>query len=322
MKTIKFHKSTNSSSFSRLSDDIVLEIISKLINLRTLCFCKLVSKRIVCQVDTISISYRRHPSQLGFPKRLLRSLKKGIRFNLCSTGVASSYPDSPTSECEFIKPAIESMEKFKRLKSLCIELPSFLKKTVVFDNDLLFKWEIKFSNKADSFIFLSPTAICYSNSENRQEEEEDTKLTLKNFFLAMNCWHNAMLRFIILFDFTILFPLLKKLSVKESSKSGRISLSGENIAHVSNRLNYNFSISGDRVSKCYIPLLELPVSGCIMKEVTLYLIEWNNLPDGDDSFMNTDLDDNDFEDKDEEAAYNEAVIEIFRKHWGRIKRLR
>lgn len=77
-----------------------------------------------------------------------------------------------------------------------------------------------------------------------------------------------------------------------------------------------------RMRKCYIPLLELPVSRCMMKDVTLYLFECNDLPNGYNSFMKSDLVDDDFEDKaEEEAAYNEAVIEIFKKHRGRIQRL-
>nr|GEW15668.1 F-box domain, leucine-rich repeat domain, L domain-like protein [Tanacetum cinerariifolium] len=70
---------------------------------------------------------------------------------------------------------------------------------------------------------------------------------------------------------------------------------------------------------CYVPLLKLPVSGYVMKGVTLILVERNDLIDDDiDSFMKIDL--NDFEDK-EEAAYCEAVIEIVKKHRSRIVRL-
>lgn len=48
-----------SCSFDRLPDDIVLQILNKLIDLKALCFCKLVCRRfysIVVQVDTISFT--------------------------------------------------------------------------------------------------------------------------------------------------------------------------------------------------------------------------------------------------------------------------
>ncbi|CAH1412585.1 unnamed protein product [Lactuca virosa] len=48
-----------SSSFSRLPDEIILQILNKLIDLKTLCFCYLICRRfssIVLQVDVISFT--------------------------------------------------------------------------------------------------------------------------------------------------------------------------------------------------------------------------------------------------------------------------
>ncbi|CAI9277534.1 unnamed protein product [Lactuca saligna] len=48
-----------SSSFSRLPDEIILQILNKLIDLKTLCFCYLVSKHlssIVLQIEAISFT--------------------------------------------------------------------------------------------------------------------------------------------------------------------------------------------------------------------------------------------------------------------------
>ncbi|CAI9277521.1 unnamed protein product [Lactuca saligna] len=49
----------DSSSISTLPDEILLQILNRLIDLKTLCFCYLVSRRfssIVLQVDTISFT--------------------------------------------------------------------------------------------------------------------------------------------------------------------------------------------------------------------------------------------------------------------------
>lgn len=127
------------------------------------------------------------------------------------------------SECKSIQPSIKSMETFKRLKSLSIELPSFFQKPKVFDNGCLFKWQISFSHKVDSFEFLSPNSICYSNSGNGQEEEEDTELRSMKYEIAMNRWDCAMETFKwfnMMFGCTIGLPFLEKVSIMESSKKG------------------------------------------------------------------------------------------------------
>ena len=71
-----------------------------------------------------------------------------------------------------------------------------------------------------------------------------------------------------------------------------------------------------RISRCYVPLLELPVSGYVMKGVSLILMLRDDLPDDIDSFMKSD----DVEDN-EEAAYTEAIMQILKKHRGEIERL-
>ncbi|GKG51846.1 hypothetical protein Tco_0544484, partial [Tanacetum coccineum] len=68
-----------------------------------------------------------------------------------------------------------------------------------------------------------------------------------------------------------------------------------------------------------VPLLELRVSRYVMKEVTLYLFDKNDLlGENIDSCMNIDLKDS--EDI-EEAAYSEAVMEILKKHRSQFERI-
>ncbi|PWA41687.1 Cupredoxin [Artemisia annua] len=95
-------------------------------------------------------------------------------------------------------------------------------------------------------------------------------------------------------------------------KWGRLSLCGEKIVE-----RITSILNNQRVRWCYVPLLKLPVSGYMMKGVFIVQYDMHDLQ-GDDSSMNMNL--NDFEDK-EEAAYSEAVMEIFKKHRGRIERL-
>ncbi|GJV78593.1 hypothetical protein Tco_1514463 [Tanacetum coccineum] len=120
-------------------------------------------------------------------------------------------------------------------------------------------------------------------------------------------------------------PLLETVSVMDCDKRWRVSASGVKVTEMRNdqtsasEESYMRLEFGCRVSRCYVPLLELPVSGYVMKGVTLFLFERDDLPESEyDSFWKTV--DADFEDK-EEAAYCEAMMEIFKNHTGRIERL-
>ncbi|PWA41686.1 F-box domain, Leucine-rich repeat domain, L domain-like protein [Artemisia annua] len=97
------------------------------------------------------------------------------------------------------------------------------------------------------------------------------------------------------------FPLLENVTITDTGKRGRLSLCGQDIVR-----------DNKKIRLCYVPLLKLPVTGYMMKGVFLAIFEMFDLPGGDSS-VNMNL--NDFEDK-EEAAYNEAVMEIFKRNRG------
>ncbi|PWA49480.1 F-box domain, Leucine-rich repeat domain, L domain-like protein [Artemisia annua] len=249
----KYDVADDSSSFSCLPDEIVLQILNKLVDFKTLCLCKLVSKRfgrIVHQVDTISFTSFTHP--------------------LADPPTEESIPTDILASLGSYWSAIMCLENFGRVKSLRIQVPSSFD-----NNNLLFKWKIKFGIRVDSFIFLSPNSV-FPNKE-----------------LYVNA--------------------------NDPGQKVRVSLNGEKVAEMRNlseaELRKLHDDIPDRMSVCYVPLLKLPVSGYVMKGVTLILLGKNDLLDDIDSFMKLDV--NDFEDK-EEVAYSEAMIEIVKKHRSRI----
>ena len=134
------------------------------------------------------------------------------------------------------------------------------------------------------------------------------------------------MKFVLLRDPVTNLPLLQDVSITDPDQKVRVSLNGEKVAEMRNlseaeggELEKSLEDIPLRLSKCYVPLLKLPVSGYVMKGVTLRLLGRNDLLDDDiDSFMKIDV--NDFEDK-EEVAYSEAVIEIVKKHRSRIVRV-
>ncbi|PWA78860.1 F-box domain, Leucine-rich repeat domain, L domain-like protein [Artemisia annua] len=285
------------TSFSDLPEDIVFQILNKLTDLKTLCLCKHVSRRfyhIVLQVEAISFTCFTNPF------------------------VDHSYLATFGS-------AIKSLMKFERVKSLCIQLPSSL------DNHSLCKWKVNFKVKFDSFIYLSPNSVCLkkefkANESAHQEGEEDMALTLIK--AEMLACLGDMIYMITLLSHIIRLPMLEEVSITDSRKRGKVSVSGRKVAEVRNWLSspsdetiaqkLKYFLTARRVSRCYVPLLEF--SGYVMTGVKLYVVHWNDPVDyANVSFMKSDNDDA-FEDK-EEAVYNEAVMEIFKKHIDRIVRV-
>ncbi|GJU90895.1 F-box domain containing protein [Tanacetum coccineum] len=346
-------ESGDCSSFSHLPDEIVLQILSKLFDFKTLCVCKLVSPRfnqIVNQVDTISYNvlpvdrsrFDSNTSDPTLPKSRFWSLINHIVlkpihliFSTLFTPIRLPVSPSLTSvdpvsfyQSESFLSAIKSLHRFTRLKSLRVEVPSSLKDV---DNRCLFKWKMSFVNRIDSYVFLSPNSIfdtkgVYANGNVHDDEErEDMVLSRKKWDIGMDCFQDAVLRRWMLMDYISNFPLLEDVSVDDTNKRGRISVSGvRKIAELRKWLNSLSEttlnrIDRPRASVGYVPFLELPVSGYVMRGVFLLLVERDDLPDDNfDRFLDLNLKDS--EDK-KESAYNEAIMEIFKKHRGNVKRL-
>ncbi|GKA51975.1 F-box domain containing protein [Tanacetum coccineum] len=306
MKKIGKHdESSNSSSFSYLPDEIVLQILSRLVDLKTLCHCKLFSihfNHIVQQVNAISFT-------------IIRVDHASINSN--SSGAPSERdPSVNLFKCEPFMSVMKSLQTFSLLKSLCIEIPSFHESA---DNGFLFKWKL-FDNSSDSFLFLSPNLVCdmKENVQDEEEKEEDVEVSKMKLRIAGGCVVDALFIRYKMLQYMKCFPLLENVTITDAGKRGRVSLCGGNIADRENYLRSVLKIIDLWISdnncnwlrRCYVPLLKLPVSGYMMKGVTLALFEMNDFLD-DDSFTNINL--KDFEDK-EEAVYSEVVMEIFKKN--------
>lgn len=211
---------------------------------------------------------------------------------------------------------------FQCVKSLHIQLPSF------FDNQVLFKWKVNFRIGPDSVIFLSPDSVCNNKESSVNENiqaEQDLELIKKKANIMVECLKDAMMRLTLLVHVTRL-PLLENVVITDLGKRGKVSLAGGKVDDWNDWISscsveiIEKSLNSYFISQCYVPLLKLPVSGYLMKGVKLYIMQWNDpMDDINDSCMKSDNDDS-FEDK-EEAAYSEALMEIFKKHSDRIERL-
>lgn len=297
MKKIKKpHAEDDTTAFDDLPDEIVFQILSKLFDLKTLCICELVSKRFyrtVLELEAISFA------SVTYPLVVPPDIKLNV--SICGTLLRS------------FQSAMLSLKKFTRVKSLCIQLSS------PYDNPLLFKWKINFGNNLDSLLFLSPNSIFHNQNLHVKENSHEEDMEMKNN-IASECWMDGLMSHTMLCCIENI-PLLESISITDSGKRRMISYSGENFTQMRSRLTPPYETIEQRlidcfyllrkVGKCYVPLLKLPISGYVMKGVTLILRERIGLPD-DISLLNTHLLDDDFEDE-EEGAYNEAMKEMLKE---------
>ncbi|KAI3700393.1 hypothetical protein L2E82_45019 [Cichorium intybus] len=235
-----------SSSITRLPDEIILQILNKLLDLKILCVCYLVSKRfssIVLQVDAISFT---------------------------APFLNSNIPDNNAGD-------VDDGPFSKKLLMLLIK-PLYLLRAMVF----------------------TPS---------------------KPLPPVMSSFYNESFRSAMTFQSK--FSEVKTLRIELAFSSfgggrGRLYLNGDRLSEVKEWLHSPKveDIPGS-VSRCYIPVLNLPDSGYVMKGIFVIVMEMNDLVGGNDVVMNSN---DGFEDE-EEAAYTEAVMEILEKHKDRMQKV-
>ncbi|PWA86914.1 F-box domain, Leucine-rich repeat domain, L domain-like protein [Artemisia annua] len=262
-------ESEDSSLFDCLPDEILLKIVGKLFDLKTLCLCELVSKRFyrnVLQVEAIS-----------FTNSILED-----------PPVYEGNITAPVAWLRSLRSACLSLKKFGRVKSLSIRLPPFN-----VDNDLLFKWKIKFGNKFNLFICLSPSSI-YPNKESyvneNGQEQQNMEESWKSYNIALICMMYVWMSHRVLRNYIRNIPLLEEVSITDSEKRGRFSLGAGKIAEMRNcptppfgKFVKRFMVHVNNLHwmhlKCNYHLLELPISGYVMKGVSLILLKLNDKRD-------------------------------------------
>ncbi|GKC26256.1 F-box domain containing protein [Tanacetum coccineum] len=262
-----------------LPDDIVYQILSKLTDLKTLCICKLVCKhfyRIVLQVKAISCTSVTHP--LVDP----RDMKLNISI---SVTLLRSFES-----------VMLSLKKFTKVKFVRIQL------TCPYDNPLLFKWKIKFGNKIDSFLFLSPNSIFHNQNLHVKENSHKEDMEMKNN-IALVCWIDAVMSHLMLLCCIENILLLESIFITDSGKRRMISYSVGKFTQMRSCLTSPYETikqklsNGEnvlrKVDQCYVPLLKLLISRYVKKGVTLISRERISLPD-DISLLNTHMLDDEF----------------------------
>ena len=169
----KSPETNNPTSLNHLPDELILQILTKITDLKTLFICHVVSKRIssiTLHVHKISftaadVTVSNNPN--NFSRSLLNTLiSKPLHF-IRRTILPPPKPLPPIISSFYdhsFRSAFMFMTKFRFLKTLLVELPYSKHKGV--DDSCLYKWKVRFGNKIYLFIFVSPDLVCYNNGNN------------------------------------------------------------------------------------------------------------------------------------------------------------
>nr|XP_043613585.1 uncharacterized protein LOC122585525 [Erigeron canadensis] len=260
------------SPFSRLPDDIVIQIYNKIMDLKTLCYCQLISKHlglIVFQVDNvlfnvplrIALENENRPEDI---KILFESYRLPI-VDIASA-VSPDYDPPPLLGLDSIPSAIRFIKRFRKLKSICIQFPSYVQIKVAVSflymrmemTGIRGDWCGKEARKSEDLLEEEELELELEEEEEEEgvEEEEEEgsddedtdeyEMENEKHSVIKAIWRHSSYysclkyvldRFKKVFACTVEFPLLEKVFIMDSSESGIATLSGGEIDKMRNLLH-------------------------------------------------------------------------------------
>ncbi|GJT48050.1 F-box domain containing protein [Tanacetum coccineum] len=314
--SMKYYVADDSSSFSCLPDEIVLQILRKLVDFKTLCLCKLVSKRferIVHQVETICFTSFTDPfadplskevipsytlALLGSYLSAIKYLKDFGRVKYLLFSNKELYVNANGQEEE--EEEEEDMELYCRKLDIALECFS--------DVDLKFRLLM---NPITNFPLLQDVSI---TDPGQKDESVLCPFAKIACIMVHHEGSNSNLfgRNDLLNDDIDSFM---KIDLNDFEDKEEVAYSEAVIEIVKKHRSRIILLYDYSSSKCYVLFVDLPVSGYVVEGVTLFLCEWDGLPEGNDGSMTIENLNVDVEDTDE-ATYSEDVKDNFKNRSG------
>ncbi|KAL5565847.1 hypothetical protein UlMin_029011 [Ulmus minor] len=330
--------------FDLLPDPILFLILNKIIDAKSIVRCLLVSKRfasLILQIDAVYLPLPRQipikkPTQ-NLPTKYLKNflnkfVAKPIRF--LHHFVSSKSRRNPHN-FSYHSPN-EVLKNFKEIKSIHVELPSYGGEVGLKGKDSFLKWNAEFGTSLKSCVILGATSFQMESlpptSKNPQEDEEndeteprlaDEELKLRIVWM-ISCLIAASARHYLVKRVIEEFPMLSNAIVSDASKRGKLRMGEEQLAELrstseNSPLSLTLEASLERsvipdlnMKLWYVPQLDLPASGCVMKGATLIVIrpvDGVNKNGGDGDWLGAGFDG----DEEHKAILGEAVREIMKK---------
>ncbi|CAK7331168.1 unnamed protein product [Dovyalis caffra] len=281
--------------FDRLPDALLLVIFNKVCDARSLTQCISVSKRfasLVFEADTVFVSIppakrnseaedpsRRNLFKILFSKFIAKPLLHFIAHRSITTDRKIVSSCSPK----------EVLKHFKQVKTMHIELPSDSDKTGLEGSDSLLKWEARFGSELKSIVIIGATSFqkkiqplsSDKFSESNGEVLTDNQLKLRVVW-TICCLIAASTRHYLLKQLVLKeHHVLENIIASDVCKQGRVFMGKDEIdemrSSVKSMATTESSSERSRVPDLsmklwYVPVLDLPETGYIMRGATLVVI--------------------------------------------------
>lgn len=318
--------------FKRLPDELIVShIFDKICEAKSLCFCSLVSKHFSSLVYQTSILYFKIPRRnlfqqqldndptaqthpLSFPRQVLHFVTTPLRLvhGLFRSVLQRSQRQSRPFDVLFVVHlTAKFLTKFTSLKSLHIEFDYSGDLKTSNNSGLVVKW--KFDSKSSSFVMLTARSLTLTTTDDVDVDFDENNINprvvelLEEYF---DCnMELADSRFTLV---EMLAPMLpesrQNVVLTDSKREGKIDLGESDIVQMRNGNNTNSGDEETYVNLWYAPFLKLPVSGRVMKIVTLFISKDNSKSDYDDFLIAKEA----FAGEEDGQIYVEAVMEMLK----------
>lgn len=291
--------------FDRLPDAILRLIFNKLHDAESLSRCNLVCKRfasLIPQVDNVYLTVPRKSLCGSYDKisksscidcsHRSKSLFKSLIRKLITTPfrclrriISLKSSSSFRFDCSYHSPN-EILKNFKEIQSLRIELPGYCGEIEsINDGDSLLRWKAEFGSHLESCVILGSKS--FNTQNHKQEEEEEADLTDDELKLrvvwTISCLIAASARHYLMQQVVSTHQMLQNVVVTDRSKQGRLNMKREHIEELRSKVNSSAELELSpmlertplpalKMKLWYVPVIELPASGCVMRGATLLVI--------------------------------------------------
>lgn len=195
------------------------------------------------------------------------------------------------------------------------------------DDDSVFKWGGKFTSNLDSVTFLyaaSLSKMMESEKEEQKDGETENEITreemLRRVLLAVKCLKEAVSWLGILSGAFTHILMLQSITITDSNNKGvKLCLGGEKFVKCRSAVNLDkvTSFSGswarENIRVGFVPVLQLPMSGYVMKGLTIvhFKLDADDDSDVDKAMLDAFVE--------EQGAFSEAAVQILENHKDGIK---
>ncbi|OAY57997.1 F-box protein At4g18380 [Manihot esculenta] len=282
--------------FDGLPDPLLLLIFIKLKDAKSLIRCLSVSRRfasLVFQTDTVFLSISPHKPNSKSSHGLRINILRNIFFKLIAKPLQffhhriapNKSPARNSGNLSYYSPS-EVLKRFKDVQSLHIEVPSHVRKMGLEGNGSLLKWKAEFDAELKNCVVLGATSFQKSkhHSQNQREDIVERVLTDDELKLrvvwTISCLLDASARHWLLKEILSKHHRLENVTISDVNKQGKIYVGKDQICEMRNAVKLPEIGSSSERSRVpdlsmklwYVPVLELPETGFLMKGATLVVI--------------------------------------------------